>query len=395
MFKSIKIYFTSITIIVFLHCSSFIHAQKVDFIRSSTKLLKPLIMREAAWAMRLKPITITSVQAERSAGGKHDFFSEGDYWWPDIQNVNGPYIQRDGVTNPNNFTAHRKYMIQFSRIMGALTSAFLITNEEKYARHAFAHANAWLIDTATHMNPHMLYAQAIQGRFTGRGIGIIDMIQFMEFAQSLSKLENSKSADKNKYKLYRNWFKDYLLWVNKHPYGIDEKNALNNHGTCWTMQVAAFAQFVDDKALIDTCINRYKNKHLPDQMANDGSFPKELNRTKPYGYSIFNLDAMTMICQILSDQQQNLWTFETPDGKSISKGISFLYPFIKDKKGWPYKKDIMYWNDWPVAQPFLYFGAQVFQNNNYYDTWRSFPHDTSIEEIIRNLPIRHPLIWNK
>jgi hypothetical protein len=40
-------------------------------------------------------------------GGKHDFYSEGDYWWPDEKNPNGPYIQKDGLTNPENFVAHR------------------------------------------------------------------------------------------------------------------------------------------------------------------------------------------------------------------------------------------------------------------------------------------------
>src|SRR5688572_31437942 len=28
------------------------------------------------------PITVTAAISPRSAGGKHDFFSEGDYWWP-------------------------------------------------------------------------------------------------------------------------------------------------------------------------------------------------------------------------------------------------------------------------------------------------------------------------
>ena len=31
----------------------------------------------------------------------------------------------------------------------------------------------------------------------------------------------------------------------------------------------------------------------------DGSFPQELARTKPYGYSLFNLDAMAIIAQTL------------------------------------------------------------------------------------------------
>jgi hypothetical protein len=39
-------------------------------------------MDEAAWAMA-QPITITAETSSRSAGGKHDFFSEADYFWPD------------------------------------------------------------------------------------------------------------------------------------------------------------------------------------------------------------------------------------------------------------------------------------------------------------------------
>src|SRR4051812_7651132 len=69
--------------------------------------LKQSILTEAAWAMQQQPITVTAETCPRSAGGKHDFYSEGDYWWPDPKNPNGPYIQRDGLTNPNNFVAHR------------------------------------------------------------------------------------------------------------------------------------------------------------------------------------------------------------------------------------------------------------------------------------------------
>jgi hypothetical protein len=39
------------------------------------------------------PVTVTASASPRSAGGKHDFFSEGDYWWPDPANPGGPYIQ--------------------------------------------------------------------------------------------------------------------------------------------------------------------------------------------------------------------------------------------------------------------------------------------------------------
>jgi len=48
----------------------------------------------------------------------HDFYFEGDYWWPDPENPHGPYIQHNGMSNPGNFTEHRKAMIRLSQIFG-------------------------------------------------------------------------------------------------------------------------------------------------------------------------------------------------------------------------------------------------------------------------------------
>ncbi|MBN8821964.1 MULTISPECIES: alginate lyase family protein [unclassified Spirosoma] len=356
-------------------------------------ILKPVVLAEARWAMQQQPITVTAQTSARSAGGKHDFFSEGDYWWPDTTNLQGPYIQRDGMTNPDNFVAHRQAMIRFSRIVGALASAYVMTNDETYVRQAFRHLTAWFVDSATRMNPSLLYAQAIKGRFTGRGIGIIDTIHLMEVAQGVRVLEKAKSADKVTVAAIRRWFAEYLTWLTMHPYGKDEMNAKNNHGTCWVMQVAAFAKLTRNDSLMAVCRNRYKTVLLPDQMAADGSFPLELRRTKPYGYSIFNLDAMTTLCQILSTSTDNLWTYQTPDGRGIRKGIEYLYPFVQDKSSWPLKPDVMYWNDWPVAQPFLVFGAVAFDQKNWLDTWKKLDHNPQVEEVIRNLPIRNPIIW--
>jgi Alginate lyase len=355
--------------------------------------LRKQILDEAAWAMQQEPLTVTAEISPRSAGGRHDFFSEGDYWWPNPKSIDSPYIQRDGMTNPDNFVAHRHAMIRLSKIVGALASAYKITGDEKYVRQALKHCKAWFIDTATLMNPSLLYAQAIKGRFTGRGIGIIDTIQLMEVVQGLMAMMDSKEINKEDLVAIKNWFEQYLQWLTTHPYGKDEMNAANNHGTCWTMQVAVFAKFTGNESLMNFCRERFKNILLPNQMAADGSFPQELRRTKPFGYSIFNLDAMTTICQILSDKQNNLWSYQTADGKSIKKGVEFLYPFVKDKSKWPFSHDVMYWENWPVAQPFLIFGAESFNNKNWFETWKELDHSPIVEEVIRNLPVRHPLIW--
>lgn len=360
--------------------------------KQAIAVLKQQVLTEAAWALQQQPITVTAETSVRSAGGKHDFFSEADYFWPNPANPDGPYINKDGQTNPDNFVAHRKAMIRFSQIIGALASAYQLTGEEKYVKHALVHLKAWFISPETLMNPNLSFAQAVKGVTTGRSFGIIDTIHLMEVAQGVYVMQNAKTFDKAILNGTKKWFADYALWLNTSKNGVTEKMAKNNHGVCWAMQVASFAKLCNDQPMLDSLRISYKQM-LDKQMATDGSFPLELARTKPYGYAIFNLDAFTMLCQILSSPKDNLWQFETPNGKSIGKGIGYLYPYVADKTKWPLKPDIMYWNNWPVAQPFLLFGANQFHNITWFATWQKLDLKPTVEEVIRNLPVRHPLIW--
>lgn len=367
-------------------------AQPILFKKLGTLLSKD-ILAKANEDLKSTPITVTSYQSERSAGGVHDFFSEADYWWPDSLNLSGPYIQKDGQTNPANFSEHRLAIIRFSQMVGNLTSAYLLTKDNKYAVKAIQHCKAWFVDTATKMNPSLLYAQAIKGKVTGRGVGIIDMIQMMEVAQSIMVLEKQHAIKAEDLIEIKKWFQQYLQWVTTHSYGIDEREAKNNHGTCWTMQVAVFAKLVNDKTLLNYCDNRFKTLLLPSQMDLNGSFPLELKRTKPYGYSLFNLDAMYTLAHVLSTKENNLWEFKTANGVSLKKGIEFLYPFVANKNSWTLPKDIMYWENWPVAHPFLLFGYTAYGNQDWLTTWSNLEHFPTTAEVIRNLPIRNPLLW--
>jgi hypothetical protein len=297
------------------------------------------------------------------------------------------------MTNPDNFLEHRRAMVRLSQIVGALASAYKISGDEKYVKQAFIHLKAWFADPKTRMNPSLLYSQAIKGRFTGRGIGIIDTIHLVEVAQGIIAMQNAECIDQQLLNQIKTWFSDYIKWLTTHQYGKDEMNAKNNHGTCWVMQVASFAKLTADNEILDFCRTRYKEVLLPEQMGPDGSFPLEIRRTKPYGYSLFNLDAMTIVCLILSDEINDLWNYTTTDGRSICKGIAFLYPYVADKNKWPYNKDVMYWEYWPVAHPFLLFGARNFNDNTWYETWSSLEHFPDVEEVIRNIPVRNPVIW--
>lgn len=341
------------------------------------------------------PQTIVTARNPRSAGGLHDFSSEGDYWWPDPKNPDGPYIQRDGMTNPDNFIAHRRLMLAFAQQVGALTAAYKITHEERYAAAAVRHLHAWFVDPATKMNPHLLYAQAIKGRNTGRSIGVIDTVHLAEVALSVEALRGAKALTAEAEAGVTGWFRDYLKWITLHPYGVEESKAKNNHGTCWTLQAACFARLVGDRTVLAECRRRLMETHLPNQMAPDGSFPEELRRTKPYGYSIFNLDVMTAVAVVLSTRDEDLMRTALPDGRNVVRGVEYLAPFIADKSKWPKPPDVMYWENWPARQPFLLFGAIAAGRKDWLELWRRLDADPEVEEIRRNFPIRQPVLWVK
>ena len=351
------------------------------------------VLEKAAEYIHLKPITVTDQVSERSTGGIHDFYSEGDYWWPNPKNPAGPYIRKDGMTNPDNFTAHREAMIRLSDISGALASAYLVTSDEKYVVALLPHLKAWFLDEATLMNPNLLYGQAIMGRVTGRGIGIIDTIHLIEVAKAIEAIEKSETLADSTFQKLKDWFATYLNWIFTHEYGIAERDNGNNHSVCWALQASVFAELVGNKKVTGYCRNMYKTTLLPDQMAENGSFPLELERTKPYGYSLFTLDAMTALCQELSTPADDLFEFTTPQGKSIAKGLAFLYPYVKDKNEWPYKKDVMYWDEWPVRHSSFLFGGLALHNEAYLELWKSLDADFDHPEVVRNMPIRYPLLW--
>ena len=351
------------------------------------------VRRAADGYLKEVPLTITASSSPRSAGGLHDFFSEADYWWPDPANPGGPYIQRDGMTNPGNFVEHRRAMVRLSLQVPALAAAWKLTRDRRYAVHAARHARAWFIDRATRMNPHLLYSQAIQGRVTGRGVGIIDTIHLVEVARALAVLDDSGAFSVADRGGIREWFSQYLTWMTTHPYGIEEREAKNNHGTCWVMQVAEFARYTGNDSLTVFCRDRYKTVLLPNQLAGDGSFPEELRRTKPYGYSLFNLDAMTTVCQIASDRANDLWRYELPDGRGIRKAVAFLFPFIENKKAWPHKPDVMHHDEWPMRHSSLLFAGLAYGEPKYLELWKKLPADSTVEEVIRNFFIRQPVLW--
>ncbi len=351
------------------------------------------VIKRADKMLQEKPKTITSSSCPRSVGGKHDFYSEGPYWWPDPAHPSGPFIRHDGLRFPGRFLDHEKVLHNFSWVVGTETSAWILTGNQKYAKAAMEHLKAWLIDTTTMMNPNMLYAQAIRGVNTGRGTGIIDAGQLMDVAQSVMILQKSSVVSATEIAMIKDWFRKFVTWLTTHPNGIDEMNARNNHGSWWHAQVASYARLTGDEKVLQMCRDHYIKILLPNQMASNGSYPEELARTKPYSYSLFNLDATTSLLWILDDKTFSDWNYTLPDGRGIWKGLEFILPSLRDKKKWSGEEDVDHWNEQPEARQFMIFAALAGSNSSWFELWKSLADKSSGDGGHSSMMLKNPLLW--
>ena len=353
------------------------------------------ILKAADAAMSLSPISITQFKASASPAGPHDYYSNGDYWWPDPTKPDGlPYIQKDGQTNPSNFSEHRMALRRLRDAVAALGAAYKITGDDKYAAKAASLIQVFFLDPETRMNPNLQHAQTVAGAFpNGRGIGIIDTLHLIEIPVAVASMQKSPSFPSETVKGLKKWFQDYLEWMITSKNGKEEAAAKNNHSVAFWLQAAVFASFTGDESRLEECRKKFKEVFLPNQMAPDGSFPLELKRTKPYAYSIFQLDNMTTLCRVLSTPQENLWNFELPDGRSIRKAVAYLEPYLADKTSWPLKPDVMAWEGWPTRQSSLLFAGIAYNEPKYLDLWMKLHPDPNNEEIQRNIAITQPILW--
>ena len=77
----------------------------------------------------------------------------------------------------------------------------------------------------------------------------------------------------------------------------------------------------------------------------------------------------------------------------MRKVIAFMFPFIKNKNTWPFKRDVEHFDDFPSRQPALLFAGLAYGQTNYIALWKTLNPDPDVPEVIRNFPIRQPLLW--
>jgi hypothetical protein len=306
------------------------------------------IIRKEAWTVdsvrrlraeadkRLKegPWTVTSDRPSDPTIEPHEYYSEAPYWWPDPDNPTGPYIRKDGQSNPDRFLANKNAFNSMSDAVFALGAAAFLLDDTRYAQRAVRIINTWFINPKTRMNPDLEYSQVIPGTNTGRAAGVIDGRVLIRAIQGMEFLAQTGAWDLKERAAVRKWFEEYLRWLTESKLALEEKQSGNNHASWWTAQVAAVASFVENSAALHMAFEHYRTRIFPRQIRSDGSAPREEARTKSLSYSIFNLEAFALTCRIAQVKGVDLWDVRTKDGATIVTVAEYLKPYLADPKRW-------------------------------------------------------------
>jgi hypothetical protein len=293
--------------------------------------------QDARRALALKPLSVMDKAVTPPSGDKHDYMSQAPYWWPDPSKPDGrPYIRKDGERNPeiNRITDHDN-LGRVCSTVSTLGLAFYLTGRAEYAAQAARFVRVWFLDSATRMTPHLKFGQGIPGINDGRGIGIIETRCLPDLLDGIILSSASAEWTSRDEAGLQEWMRAYRAWLTDSTYGQEEGRNGNNHETWYDVQVAALALYTGQREAARTTLEGSKQR-IARLFEPDGRQPRELERTRSWDYSEFNLTAFFHLANMGHRVGVDLWGYESADGRSLRRGLDFLAPFAAGDRAWTF-----------------------------------------------------------
>ena len=317
-----------------------------------------------------RPLSVVDKSVTPPSGDKHDFLSMAPYFWPDSTKNKGlPYIQRDGERNPEIYAITDKdYLSKTLDESQLLAITSFVTGDPKYSAKAAEMIRVWFLNEATRMNPNMQHAQFIRGTNEGRGTGLISSHDLYKVLDAVLLLRRSKEWTRTDDQNIQKWFEEYFTWLTTHPYGKDESNRENNHGTWYDVQAASIALFLGKDGFAQNLLEAVKEKRIASQIESDGKLPNELRRTRSWHYSCMNLCAFMHLALLGERVHVDLWKYQSKQGGSIRKAIDYLLPFVSDSSKWGYKQITPFQIEGESVW-FLYIAERKYDKKMYHSDW--------------------------
>ncbi|MEE2658026.1 MAG: alginate lyase family protein [Candidatus Latescibacterota bacterium] len=256
------------------------------------------LLENAEQATQAGPFSVAHKKRMPPSGDVHDYLSEAPYWWPDPDSTDGlPYVRRDGEINPEREDRDPSELAGLMAAVSTLSLGYFYTEQERFADHAARLLRTWFLDPATSMNPHLEFGQAIPGRAEGRAEGIIETRQLCQLPDASGLLEASSSWSDEDDGQLRAWCAEFASWLNTSRHGLGECERTDNHGTWYDAQVIALSLFVGDDDTAAEAVKRLPRR-IQAQIAEDGSQPQELARTRSLDYCLMNLTGLLDLTEL-------------------------------------------------------------------------------------------------
>lgn len=328
--------------------------------KESERRYEPITVTLAREILNSPVPTIIGKERLAPSGDPHDYISVSHYAH---SASNGGVVIKDGVTSPNkNYYKDPELLSQMKFEVNVLyyadEFAFDQKTKDECSTRLTDTLKTWFVNPETRMNPNLKYAQMDKPDDTkGKPWGIIDGVGLEDVAVIIKNLHSVGKLTEEDFKGMKEWFSDYLKWLQESNFGKIIKGRPNNMGTFYDVQVAYIAELLDDEELIAEAMDSAK-KRITSQIEPNGKMPEEAKRANTENpeaidvsldYELFNLQAFTELAVLGKRHGHDLWNYVSTNGGSILGAFSYFnkhlasriepyrLPFVLDRIGTMYR----------------------------------------------------------
>ncbi len=306
------------------------------------------LIADADSLLMLQPLSVMMKKRQSPSGDNHDYVSLARYFHPDPASPDGlPYVNRDGLTNPEiSLWDRENFGLMSDRVMD-LSLAWFFSHDGRYAAKAAEQLRCWFLDPDTKMNPNFEYAQMVPGvnGWKGRPFGVLDGYSLVGLLDGVALLDGSGAWSAEDDRRLKEWMGAMLDWMLDSPQGQEESRQANNHSTAYDVEVVALAIYTGRLDLARGIIESFPSRRIFTQIAPDGTQPHEMWRTLSFGYSQYNLSHYIDLFLMADKLGIRIDSETDQEGRSFYRGLDFLVSFLgKDVKEWP-GKQISSWEE--------------------------------------------------
>jgi hypothetical protein len=269
--------------------------------------------------------------------------------------------------------------------IAALTAAFVLTGEARYAKAARTTLDAWL---ALPDVPWFLAAQDAGG--IARRDTVVALVPYAEMARAACFLTRMYGDE---FDAVAKRFAELLALVLKTPGAQLARDSMNHDASAWLLLTSALARITRDDKQLDQNRLLFRKTTLRSQIDALGRFPQEAPSDNPLRNTLFNFDLLGGAAQLLTTPFDDPWKYELADGPGLRSVAANLYPLLRDPALWPYPADAAHFHEVPRRRPALLFAGRAYQRPEYVALFSSLPVQTPPVDIAYSVPIRQPLLW--